>query len=749
MLPRLEAPPPPEEGLNEPASFPPEIEEEANSFYEKIYKGELSIAQVIDLLQRLKLSQIPREQETFKCMIHNLFDEYKFFPRYPDRELLITSILFGVLIQNQIVTSMALGVALRYVLEALRQPVGSKLFQFGIQALAQFQNRLVEWPQYCSLILQIEHLHQTHPEVIHLIQNIQKQVIPIPPMDQQPRMMTAAVPPPPVSDGSLFSALQLHGILHDHMMEFEAPNDAIQEKILFVINNVTMSNVEAKALELSDILLPKHVRWFCNYIVVKRVSIEHNFQSTYSAFLNALTPKYPLLTKDILFETLSSIKDLVNSEKTVNSSQERTYLKNLGTWLGSITLSKNRPIKHKNIAFKQLLMEGFEHKRLIVVIPFVCKVLEQCGVSIVFRPPNPWLMAIMRLLAELYHYAELKLNLKFEIEVLCKNIKLDIKDVTPSESLRNYIQDADKRDSEKRDVARVDSTSNFVGLNEEEGAGSGNSNISSFISFNPNLTMFNTHPSLKRIVHLAIDRSIREAIQSPVLERSVSIAVVATREIVIKDFSMEANEEKVRKAAQYMVQSLAGSLASVSSRETLKISMISNLRSLLVANGFTEQTVPEQVIFVIVSDNLDLACSVMEKAAAEKSIPEIDESLAPAFMNRRKHREQRSGQPFYDPLGYASSHYLSMLPEALRLKATGVSPPQMRVYEDFMRIPHGPSPGDSSRPLLPRQEMRPPAAPAQQIDENSSISLTQVVEKAHVIFLVFINLNMIRELLLN
>lgn len=74
-----------------------------------------------------------------------------------------------------------------------------------------------------------------------------------------------------------------------------------------------------------------------------------------------------------------------------------------------------------------MLIEGYDSNRLIVVIPFVCKVLEQVKNSRVFQPPNPWLMAIMRLLAELYHFAELKLNLKFEVEVLCKNIRLDIK----------------------------------------------------------------------------------------------------------------------------------------------------------------------------------------------------------------------------------------------------------------------------------------------------------------------------------
>lgn len=71
-------------------------------------------------------------------------------------------------------------------------------------------------------------------------------------------------------------------------------------------------------------------------------------------------------------------------------------------------------------------MEGFDSNRLIVIIPFVCKVLEQCNKSVVFKPPNPWLMAILKLLVELYQFAELKLNLRFEIEVLCKGLSLEL-----------------------------------------------------------------------------------------------------------------------------------------------------------------------------------------------------------------------------------------------------------------------------------------------------------------------------------
>lgn len=181
----------------------------------------------------------------------------------------------------------------------------------------------------------------------------------------------------------------------------------------------------------------------------------------------------------------------------------------------------------------------------------------------------------------------------------------------------------------------------------------------------------------------------------------MTIAGIATRELIVKDFALEPDENKMRKSAHLMVASLAGSLASVTSREPLRISMSQNIRTFLMQNGFSEvkfcfisknnflakqQTIPEQAIFIIVSDNLDLACSVVDKTAAEKSIIEIEEGLSSSFVNRKKHRE-RTGNPYYDMAVYASSRYPSTLPESLRLKPNGLSSHQLRVYEDFARIP--------------------------------------------------------------
>jgi CCR4-NOT transcription complex subunit 1 len=345
------------------------------------------------------------------------------------------------------------------------------------------------------------------------------------------------------------------------------------------------------------------------------------------------------------------------------------------------------------------LVEGYDNNRLIVAIPFVCKVLEQASKSKVFKPPNPWLMAILKLLVELYQFADLKLNLKFEIEVLCKSLNIELKDIEPTTILKDrppkelvtnqtekLAQEFDKWPTKlppqpsQIPIPVNHLTNPSIPLIDEP-----ITNLGQYITINPNLPFF-ANQGLRRLVHMAIDRAIREII-NPVVERSVTIAGISTRELIIKDFAMEPNEEKMRNAAHLMVQNLAGSLALVTCKEPLRISMATHLKNLLLQNGFSEQSISEQVILIVVADNLDLACTFIEKAAMDKAVPEIDDSLASSFSNRKKHRE-RTGQPYYDMSVYSGiSRYMGSLPEPLRLKPNGLVPQQLRVYEDFARIP--------------------------------------------------------------
>ena len=79
----------------------------------------------------------------------------------------------------------------------------------------------------------------------------------------------------------------------------------------------------------------------------------------------------------------------------------------------------------------------------------------------------------------------------------------------------------------------------------------------------------------------AVDSSIVE-ILPPVVDRSVTIALITTRELVLKDFAYDGDHTKVLKAADLIVQNLAGSLALVTCREPLKMSLTTNLRKALI-----------------------------------------------------------------------------------------------------------------------------------------------------------------------
>lgn len=179
-----------------------------------------------------------------------------------------------------------------------------------------------------------------------------------------------------------------------------------------------------------------------------------------------------------------------------------------------------------------------------------------------------------------------------------------------------------------------------------------------------------------------MDRAIREIIQ-PVVERSVTIACITTRELVTKDLAMEPDAKKVSNAAHLMVSNLAGSLALVTCKQPLRVSMGNHLRSLLSQmTSEQSQSLVDQVVSVCPDENLELGCMLIEKAATEKAMRDIDEALESAIMARVNEK------PFYDMSIFATGgRYPNALPDHLRPtpNPNGLSPQHLRVYEAFQR----------------------------------------------------------------
>ena len=147
-----------------------EVEEEANRWFQKVFSSEVGITDLINCMKRYKTSSVQKENEIFACMIHNLLDEYRFFSKYPDKELKITGQLFGSIIQNRLVEGLLERISIKYVFEALKR--NGKMQKFGVLAVEQFIERLKEWPHSIELILKLPNFRQNNPELAQKIQII-------------------------------------------------------------------------------------------------------------------------------------------------------------------------------------------------------------------------------------------------------------------------------------------------------------------------------------------------------------------------------------------------------------------------------------------------------------------------------------------------------------------------------------------------------------------------------------------------
>ncbi|ONK63797.1 uncharacterized protein A4U43_C07F19040 [Asparagus officinalis] len=844
-----------------------DIEAEANSYFHQMFSGQLTVDAIVEMLARFKESSENRERLIFDCMIANLFEEYRFFPKYPDRQLKLAAILFGTLIKHQLVTHLNLGFALRGVLDALRKSVDSKMFTFGIKALEQFVDRLVEWPQYCNHILQISHLRGTHVELVSVIEralarisssqaeanggnslhavqqqgsisssvegieasetswqfvnsssaqfgqqlspfhekhqgflgdrlknnamsiNITKPLLahatlpslvsgpidlvanpkPTPlqaPASQQSTNVSTVVSSSPgflrpsrgvapagmlrqpsysTGFGAALNIETLVAAAERRDTPIEAPASEVQDKILFMINNISIANTEAKAKEFTEILKEQYYSWFAQYMVMKRASIEPNFHELYLKFLDKVNSK--VLNMEIIKATYENCKVLLRSELIKSSSEERSLLKNLGSWLGKFTIGRNQALRAREIDPKALIIEAYEKGLMIAVIPFTSKILEPSQSSLAYRPPNPWTMGILGLLVEIYNLPNLKMNLKFDIEVLFKNLGVDMKDVKPTSLLKDRVREVEGNpDFSTKDinvsqapiVTEINSTiipaMNQVDLQSETNSTSHPNvmtqyssplhpvpitmvedekvgpliipervpsaqgltqvaasqtpfslsqllpiipNPESYIKINSKLSSLGT-PQVHRIMQMAMDKAVTEII-APIIQRSVTIASRTTKELVLKDYAMESDENAVSRAAHLMVATLAGSLAHVTCKESLRVALSTHLRSLLQANVNSEYM--DHIIQILITDNLDLGCAVIENVASDKAVELIDGEIGPSFASLRKQREA-AGSAYYDA---AVQGLFARVPEALRPKPGRLSVGQQRVYDDFIR----------------------------------------------------------------
>ncbi|CCH61566.1 hypothetical protein TBLA_0F00220 [Henningerozyma blattae CBS 6284] len=693
-------------------AIPTDIEKDMQNYLQKMYSGELAIKDIIDILRKLRDSDNPRDQDVFSCMTHAVLAESTFFKDYPLEALATTSVLFGSMILFQLLRGYTLDVALRIIANFAKEGPDSKMFKFAIQALYALKIRLIDLPQYCRDLLSQAPGLQTQPQVYQAIKEVA----------MSENAGESKNPSQPVVE---FIPLKYFTVdkLNSQIMQQNPPKE-VTEKVLFVVNNMTLDNFDSKVPELQLILGPNYFSWFSNYLVNQRAKTEPNNHKLYAKIIVYLDSD---LLHEFMVNTTYRQLFIILATKDI-SSIDKNHLRNLSSWLGCITLGINKPILHKHVAMRELLLESYHEKRLDLIVPFVTKVLQNAADSKIFKPPNPWTVGILKILLELNKKANWKLSLTFEVEVLMKTFKLPMDSIEPT----NYLNVPDIVDElagnlnkmsveqhhleQRRQIMLMQQYQQHMMMSQQRQQHLVSGVLAPPVEHGPvpidntpsadnpfsNLvgsTIFVTHPDLRRVFQMAIAKSVRELLL-PAVEKSSSIAVITTSKIVLKDFATEPDEMKLKAAAVTMVRQLAQSLARATSLELLKESTRSTTQS-LAPNLMNMIPSPMDELDKAINDNIGLALALIEKASMDKATQDIAEQMGQAFAIRHYHIERRSDKPF---LAQNTNPYSLTLPEPLGLNRAGVTQNQFALYESFGKmIPNAVNPSLENPQISPQQ----------------------------------------------
>ena len=484
-----------------------------------------------------------------------------------------------------------------------------------------------------------------------------------------------------------------------HGISMEQPSKGTIENINLMMSDLTKLKKEElsdRFLKIKDTLEPYSIptlSWFSR-LLVHRCSTDFEFQTVYIDLLQQICHRQ--LWKHVINITYEAIQSLLTSSTIDEQSQQRMILRGLGSWIGKLTIGRTKPLLQKKLNLTKLIVSAYEENRLIVVVPFVSKILESTIGNTIFCPPNPWLMSILKLIAELRIYVEKfpeqLLPVKYEIEQLFQHLNISPKLIEPTNIIRQRMKLKQHKNyiDFKTQKTRIPNLVQYVKISPE---------IENIIkSEKYDITNF------QHIIAHGFDRCVCEIV--PVcVERSIDVACICSRELVLKDTICEMSSDAIRKCANQMVSTLSGALTLVICREPIKISAQQQIKKCLKDAGYAALLPPpppnqqnsnstttttksnnnhnnddnsltaynqkltdqekeiNSIIISIVDRNLDLVCNMAEKLAADRATKILEHNLGSLFSSRN-----------------GKTHPIPYNKNNIRM--------QRRVYEDFDTIRH-------------------------------------------------------------
>jgi len=202
--------------------------------------------------------------------------------------------------------------------------------------------------------------------------------------------------------------------------------------------------------------------------------------------------------------------------------------------------------------------------------------------------------------------------------------------------------------------------------------------------------------NMSKILSKALINAINQ-ILFLVVERTVNISLITTRELTIKDFAFDSDAEKFKKAVMLSVKSLSGSLANVTCKDPLRQGLLSQIKELFIKNKL--ELILELVkVHSCIGKIIEVGCLYIRDYVISKSIEKVenDEIIIQECKKRESGEfqnnipsEEKSNQNISKSNKNISSiqQKILNLPSFLQpIKNAGILPDPIKIYEEFDKI---------------------------------------------------------------
>ncbi|CAJ0587724.1 unnamed protein product, partial [Mesorhabditis spiculigera] len=652
-----------------------EIQEAANAYVGRIFQLREGAA-IGDFLRRMRgfhQSKDVRENQLHECLLKILLEEFRFVHEYPREGLMMMAEMYGGLIRENSLSRPQFLDLMGKITTSLKSDPFTSMFAFGVHALHAAKERICTNQNLCYSLMKMPNFTHLPDQLTSYIKHA----------FQNPQPLAAA---PARSEEYLMSSQSLSATEAKSMemvlriREKEGtlsnkPSDATQEQVAFICNNLDKTNMAQKVEELQAIIEQMNgnddfIKWLAHELV-KRATSEPKNLPLYDELQAALDNKD--LEQHVRHETMKNIKVILLSDKesATTNYQDRTLLKNLGTWLGSTTIARSKAIALEDLDLKSLLLEAYSKgiHEMLYAVPFVCKVLLGAAKSEAFRPTSSWMHNVLKTLGQLHTVPDLKINLKFEIEVLCKEIGISLAEISGKmpgvldnpqllSSLRPQL--STRQPTGLKEVlsslqqfpqelcVRQIITSNPEAPPPVADADAGHDgwpsfrlnyddiSVSSLEGLLPHLQM--AHPLIENFDGMAnamkssLVRAIREVLDG-IIPQTKREALSVCSVMMRKDFGYDTSSPLKRQAIRGHLRSMCSAFAYKNAQEPLKESLLRSCQEAFLkvmrVNGRVDvdKKTMHDALYYVVGENFEVGMAFIVKTICESTIHDLARSL--------------------------------------------------------------------------------------------------------------------------